>query len=122
VVFGAAWTNVSGDLIPPAASLTVLAIPVVGGLGSVSGAIAAAVLLYAPIYCLAPSLAGVFGEDAGFQLLFAGAGLVLVPLLYPAGIAGAVAGWWDRFVKRLDESVATWEPDEARPPLAIDHV
>jgi hypothetical protein len=57
----------------------VLALPVVGGIGSLGGAVAAAVLLYMGTFFVGPHVSGLFGslgENEGFLLLIAGLGVV----------------------------------------------
>jgi ABC-type branched-subunit amino acid transport system ATPase component/ABC-type branched-subunit amino acid transport system permease subunit len=123
VIWGLAWDNVSADLVQPAQSLAVLAIPVVGGLGSVAGAIAGAVIVYFPTFFLAPELSGIlgeFGENPGLQLLIAGSGLVFIPLAYPGGVAGVADRLWERFLRSLDASVSRWRPAAGAHPLEVD--
>ena len=125
VIWGVAWDNVSADLVQPAESLAILAIPVVGGLGSVAGAIAGAVLIYVPTFFIGPELAGLlgeFGRNLGFQLALAGVGLVLIPLMYPAGVAGAMQQVWERFLRSLDVGVQRWRPTADAAPLEVDDV
>ena len=122
VLWGAAWNNVSVDLVQPPQSLAILAIPVVGGLGSVSGAIAGAFLIYVPTFFIGPELSGLlgeFGRNLGLQLALSGLGLVVFPLTYPAGVAGAVQVAWERFLKSLDASVSRWMPAPTARPLEV---
>ena len=123
VIWGLAWDNVSADLVQPAQSLAILAIPVVGGLGSIAGAIAGAVIVYFPTFFLAPELSGIlgeFGENPGLQLLIAGSGLVFIPLAYPGGVAGLADRFWERFLRSLDASVSRWCPAADAHPLEVD--
>ncbi len=125
VVWGMAWHNISSDLVSPSQSLAVLAIPVVGGLGSIAGAIAGAVLIYAPAFFLGPSLSGIFGDfsqNVGFQLVLGGLGLVFIPLAYPAGIAGAVQQQWERFLRSMNRAVERWRPDADVAPLEVTDI
>jgi ABC-type branched-subunit amino acid transport system ATPase component/ABC-type branched-subunit amino acid transport system permease subunit len=125
VIWGIAWDNISPGLVQPAQSLAVLAIPVVGGLGSVAGAIAGAVLIYAPAFFLGPSLTGIFGdfgENAGFQLILGGLGLVFIPLMYPMGLAGVAQTQWERLLRVLQHSVARWQRETNLPPLHVSGV
>jgi len=123
VIWGAAWSNVSADLVQPAQSLALLVIPVVGGLGSISGAIVAAFLVYMPTYFVGPHLTelfGNFGRSLGFQLALSGAGLALIPLSYPAGVAGMAQRAWERFLKGLDKALRRWRPATPSPdPLVV---
>ncbi len=125
VIWGVAWDNISADLVSPAQSLAVLAIPVVGGLGSIAGAITGAVLIYAPAFFLGPHLSGIFGDfgsNAGFQLILGGLGLVFIPLAYPAGVAGGVQAQWERFLRSMETTVKRWQPAASSQPLEVDDV
>src|SRR5205085_10825063 len=104
VVWAEAWRNVSTSQFSPALSIAVLAVPVIGGLGSLAGAVAGAVMLYAPTYFLAPLAAhvfGSFGRQVGFQLALGGVSLVGVLLAYPTGVSGAAQTAWERVLERL---------------------
>lgn len=78
-------------------SLTLLTAIVLGGLGSLFGALIGAALL-----TFLPQLVTSFGQDmglsdvqsAGLAPLVYGAVMVLVILVAPAGIVGSVRGWW----------------------------
>jgi ABC-type branched-subunit amino acid transport system permease subunit len=62
------------ELVPPDSSLVLLAIPVIGGLGSVVGAVAGSALVYLPTFFISPlldSVFGDFGKQIGFQLALA---------------------------------------------------
>jgi ABC-type branched-subunit amino acid transport system ATPase component/ABC-type branched-subunit amino acid transport system permease subunit len=122
VLWGAAWRGVSADLIAPSLSLALLAIPVVGGMGSIAGAIAATFAVYVPTYFIAPNLTpllGDFGANLGFQLAVAGSGLVLVPKFYPAGIAGIAQQGWEKVLRNLDEAVHQWRREATPDPLEV---
>jgi ABC-type branched-subunit amino acid transport system ATPase component/ABC-type branched-subunit amino acid transport system permease subunit len=105
VLWADAWLVASPDHFTPELSLSLLAIPVVGGLGSIGGAIAGAVVLYLPTYFISPHVTGLFGKLGGgvaFQLAFAGLSMVGVLMTYPNGIAGMARQGWEAFLKRLD--------------------
>lgn len=78
-------------------SLTLLTAIVLGGLGSLFGALIGAALL-----TFLPQLVTSLGQDmglsdvqsAGLAPLVYGAVMVLVILVAPAGIVGSVRGWW----------------------------
>jgi ABC-type branched-subunit amino acid transport system ATPase component/ABC-type branched-subunit amino acid transport system permease subunit len=112
VLWADAWRNVQPEQFSPTVSLSLLAIPVIGGLGSVSGAIAATALLYFPAYFLTPvitralgdSMTRALGDQGGiifFTLLLSGLGIVLILQQNPTGLAGAAARAWQRFLDRL---------------------
>ena len=58
VFFAVDWESVSPSYFTADASIAILAIPVVGGLGSLGGAIAAAVLLYMSTFFVGPHISG----------------------------------------------------------------
>ena len=125
VLWGTAWQTVSVDLVPPGASLVLLAIPVIGGLGSLPGAVAGALFVYLPVFFISPLLTplfGEFGKQIGFQLAVAGLGLVVMPLLYPGGLAGIAAKRWQRFLERTAEDVERTAGDEDVRPLVADGI
>jgi ABC-type branched-subunit amino acid transport system ATPase component/ABC-type branched-subunit amino acid transport system permease subunit len=108
---GALWASAhrvaNVDQFTPDLSIAVLAIPVVGGLGSLAGAIVGALALYVPVYFGAPHLEGLLGDFAksiGFLLLLGGSGQVFTIRQFPNGIAGAVQGRWQRW---LDHKAST---------------
>src|SRR5207249_11693337 len=101
---------------------SVLAVPVLGGLGSLAGAVVGAVALYAPTYFLAPHLTGLFGQTgalAGFQLVLAGLALPLVLLTYPTGIAGAARKSFPRILDRLASIRTRPETEDTNTPLRV---
>jgi len=131
VLWAQAWQTVSASQFPAELNFSVLAAPVIGGLGSAGGAVAGAAVLYLATYFLSPLLTGVFGSfghQLGFQLAFGGAGLIAVLLVYPAGLAGAAEDLWQRFVAYLAASYRA-HPDLVRTgldagttPLAVEGV
>jgi ABC-type branched-subunit amino acid transport system ATPase component/ABC-type branched-subunit amino acid transport system permease subunit len=122
-IHAVAWRSVTTNQFSPVLSLSVLAVPVIGGLGSLAGAIIGAVALYAPTFFLAPHLSWLFGRSgalAGFQLVLAGLTLPVILLTYPTGIAGALR---QRVQRRIDRMAV----DRSRPevvgtatPLQVD--
>jgi ABC-type branched-subunit amino acid transport system ATPase component/ABC-type branched-subunit amino acid transport system permease subunit len=103
VLWADAWRAVSATQFTPDVSIAILAIPVIGGLGSVGGAVAAAVLLYGLTFFLGPEVQGLFGDlgqNLGFSLFLAGAGVVLTVMHFPNGIAGEVQRRWQRYLDR----------------------
>jgi ABC-type branched-subunit amino acid transport system ATPase component/ABC-type branched-subunit amino acid transport system permease subunit len=128
VLWAQAWQSASVSQFDPALSLAVLAVPVIGGLGSLGGAVAGAALLYAPTYFLSPyakSLFGEFGQQVGFQLALGGAGLVGMALAYPSGVAGAAQRATEAVLARVARRVASRTPDAdaaAPAPLVVEGV
>ena len=130
VLWADAWRAVSTTQFTPDVSVAILAIPVIGGLGSIGGAVAAAVLLYGLTFFLGPAVQGLFGDlgqNLGFSLFLAGAGMVLTVIQFPHGIAGEVQKRWQRY---LDKRAAADEAAEAAKqaeavdelPLAVEGV
>jgi ABC-type branched-subunit amino acid transport system ATPase component/ABC-type branched-subunit amino acid transport system permease subunit len=109
VAWGLAWRTVSPDQFTPDLSLTILALPVIGGLGSASGAVAASFLIYASVFFLGPHLGSLFGSggQAGAQLALSGLLTLGVLLAYPTGIVGAIQERWERVLERLSRQVST---------------
>lgn len=116
VLWADTWQNISLSQFNPALSLAILAVPVIGGLGSLSGAVAASVLIYMNAFFISPHLVGVFGVGAQIELelLIGGGGLVILMLSYPTGIAGAAQKAWEKFLQRVADQEA------ARPRTATE--
>ena len=92
VIWADAWHVVSTAQFAPELSIAIIALPVLGGLGSLGGAVAAACLIYLPTFFLATHLSGIFGDGTlgiGFALSVAGIGLIGTLLANPGGIAGS---------------------------------
>jgi ABC-type branched-subunit amino acid transport system ATPase component/ABC-type branched-subunit amino acid transport system permease subunit len=124
VVWADAWRVVSASQFTPEVSLSLLAIPVIGGLGSVGGAVAAATVFYAATFFIAPhigSLFGPLGATLGFQVILGGLGLVVTILRAPYGIAGGVQRWWQHRLDRLAANPPVTEAP-ARPTLTVSDV
>lgn len=103
VLWADAWKVVAPTQFPSDLSLGLVAIPVIGGLGSLSGAALAAVLLYGVTFFLGPSLAGLFGnfgQSLAFSLLLAGLGQIAVLMRFPTGLAGAIQAAFQRYLDR----------------------
>jgi ABC-type branched-subunit amino acid transport system ATPase component/ABC-type branched-subunit amino acid transport system permease subunit len=103
VFWAITWQRVSPTQFSPDLSQAVLALPVVGGLGSVVGAIVAAIFIYGPTLFLAPHLVpllGDFGKNAGFLLAVGGLGMVGVMMQFPNGIAGFAQEKWQALLDR----------------------
>lgn len=128
VLWAQAWRAASPAQFTSDLSIAVVAIPVIGGLGSVSGAVAAAALLYMATFFVGPHLAGLFGNlghNIGFELFLAGLGQVAVLLAYPRGIAGVAQRGWEWFLRRRAEFVERWSPSlgvQAEGPPELDPI
>ena len=93
VLWADAWKALSTTQFTPDVSIAILAVPVIGGLGSIAGAVAAAVLLYGSTFFVGPHVSGLFGDlgqNLGFSLFLAGSGVVATVMYFPRGIAGEV--------------------------------
>ncbi|HET6810026.1 MAG TPA: ATP-binding cassette domain-containing protein [Acidimicrobiales bacterium] len=113
VLWADAWKVASPDQFTADFSVAIIAIPVIGGLGSVSGAVAAAVVIYATTFFVGPSVSSVFGNfghNLGFQLFLAGIGQAIVLLQWPRGLAGLCQTVWQRYLERRAPLVETWAP------------
>ena len=123
VLWGEAWRVASPGQFTPDLSVALIAIPVIGGLGSVGGAVVAAVALYASTFFLGPEvtpLFGSFGHNQGFQLFLAGAGQVAVLLTQPMGIAGKAQSEWQAFLNRQAKWRAGWGQTHVESDLIAD--
>lgn len=125
VLWADSWQTVSASQFPPQLSLSILAVPVIGGLGSISGAVAGGALLYLSTFFLSPLLTsalGSTGRQIGFQLALGGMAMVAIPLAYPKGLAGFAQNLWEKFLEHIDRVIAH-EPDVDRAsPLEVTNL
>lgn len=126
VLWAVAWQTTNSGQFSPYLSIALLAIPVVGGMGSVPGAVAATAVIYLPTFFLSPALSGLFGSfghQVGFQLGLSGLGLIIVLLAYPKGLAGLTAEAWQRFVEKVAQARSETETAaRSAPPLEVSGV
>jgi ABC-type branched-subunit amino acid transport system ATPase component/ABC-type branched-subunit amino acid transport system permease subunit len=126
VLWAFSWKALSVTQFTPEFSIAILAIPVIGGLGSISGAVVAALLLYGTTFFIGPHVAGVFGElgqNLGFSLFIAGAGVVLTVMQFPNGIAGEAQRRWQRYLDRQANRMEQAAADsDYTLPLAVQDV
>jgi ABC-type branched-subunit amino acid transport system ATPase component/branched-subunit amino acid ABC-type transport system permease component len=118
VLWADAWKTVAPTQFPADLSLGLIAIPVIGGLGSLGGAAVAAVLIYGLAFFVGPSVSGVFGnfgQSLAFSLLLAGVGQLVVLLQLPSGLAGVGQAVWQRFLDWRARQAALPVPDEPEP-------
>jgi ABC-type branched-subunit amino acid transport system ATPase component/ABC-type branched-subunit amino acid transport system permease subunit len=129
VIWAMAWRSATALQFSPDFSVALVAIPVIGGLGSIGGAVVAAVIVYATAFFVGPLVSGLFGDfgnNLGFQLMLAGVGQVTVLLSYPNGIAGLAQGRWQAYLDhrarsldaRSTESATATEAHAAPEPAA----
>ena len=103
VIFAIDWQSVTPTYFDADLSIAVLAIPVVGGLGSLGGAVAAAVLLYMGSSSSRPhlsSLLGSIGQNVGFFLFVGGISVIASMMQFPNGIAGMVQERWQAHLNK----------------------
>jgi ABC-type branched-subunit amino acid transport system ATPase component/ABC-type branched-subunit amino acid transport system permease subunit len=115
-LYGGLLVNFSDPTIfAPSYSLTLVALVVLGGVTTVTGAILGALWIEGLAYVLAPLLPGLVSGQVG--LLVSGVGLLVALLLFPGGLAEIVFRARDRLLAELVP--AGPPPDEAgaRPRL-----
>jgi ABC-type branched-subunit amino acid transport system ATPase component/ABC-type branched-subunit amino acid transport system permease subunit len=103
VFFAADWQGATPTYFTADASVAILAIPVIGGLGSLGGAVAAAVLLYMTTFFVGPHVEGLLGsvgQNAGFLLFVGGAGVIGTMMSMPNGLAGNVQEGWQTYLNK----------------------
>lgn len=123
VIWAVAWRSVAASQFPPQLSLAVLAVPVIGGMGSTGGAVAGATLLFMSTYFLSPSLTflfGSFGQQLGFQLALGGIAILSMLLSYPAGLAGMARQIWAAAMERLAREYEARAAEPDGPPLVVE--
>ena len=101
VLWAAAWRNVSDQLFGAHESLLVLAIPVIGGLGSLPGAVLGAAFVFGVPAFLGDAMKSVFSNSMQFALFMAGIGLIVTQIRFPGGIAVFCRRGWERLLARL---------------------
>lgn len=123
VVYGAVNRNLTADQFGAHLSLTVLAIVVVGGIGSLPGAIVGAVLLFGLPALTADWFRGIFANQVQFGLFLGGTALIVTVLANPGGVVDAFRRGWQVFLFRLAETVERQQPaNEDGDPLALEVV
>lgn len=122
-IFALAYQQAAANQFTPDLSLSILAVPVIGGVGSLSGAVLGALAVYVPTYFASPLLTPVFGKEGaqtGVLLFMTGIFLPLMLLRYPKGLAGA----GKRLVEKMLESAAEQRSeavvDDPRPVVVED--
>ena len=124
-VFVGAWKSVTPGHFTADLSLALIAIPVIGGLGSLAGAVLAAVLLYGGTFFLGPLVAplfGDFGSNIGFALFLSGVGTVFALHKLPTGLAGAIQERWQGYLDRRAEHVSQQRESGEPSPLEVSGV
>ena len=101
VFWALAWQSLTPVQFPADVSIAILALPVIGGIGSLGGTVAAAVSLYMGTFFIGPHVSGLlgsFGQNEGFLLFFSGLGVVASMVQFPNGLAGEVQGRWQSYL------------------------
>lgn len=110
VVIAYARQRYTATSFDPATGFTVLSMVIVGGLGSIPGAILGAVFVF--------GLPVLFTDSALVSLLVSGVGLLVFLLFLPSGLIGVVHGGRDALVSRLARRAAHLPPPASLvPPL-----
>lgn len=125
VVWADAWRSVATTQFSPDVSIALLAAPVVGGIATLGGAVAGAVVIYGSAFFVSPSLTalfGSFGSQLAFQLALGGSGIIVTLLVYPSGIAGAAQDRWQRLLDHLADARRKLAPAQASAPLVVEGV
>jgi ABC-type branched-subunit amino acid transport system ATPase component/ABC-type branched-subunit amino acid transport system permease subunit len=126
VLWAEAWRTVTPSQFTADVSVALIAVPVIGGLGSVGGAVLAAVLLYGGTFFLGPLAAPLFGDyghNLGLLLFLAGAGQTLAILKLPHGLAGSVQHRWQALLdRRADRLAALADGSDGTLPLRTSGV
>lgn len=125
VLWGDSWRYVSTSQFPANLSFILLALPVIGGVGSVGGTLAAAVVFEGATLFVAPHLSSLFGSagsSIGFQQMLAGAGLTVAVLKAPGGLAAAAQDWKQRRAGRPAKDQGREWARPVRPALVVESV
>jgi ABC-type branched-subunit amino acid transport system ATPase component/branched-subunit amino acid ABC-type transport system permease component len=125
VLWADAWRTISPMQFTPDVSISILAVPVIGGIGSLAGAIGAAWIIYGFMFFVSPHLGGIFPSgyvQVAAVLMIGGLGLVGTLLRYPQGIAGAVRVWWQSRLDRSAETAIDLTGAVESPGLVVENV
>jgi len=108
VLWAVTWHSVVPDQFTAVMSLALVALPLIGGLGSVAGAVAGGVLFEAGTEYISPHIQGLFGSlggNLGFVTFLGGLSIVAFLLQLPQGLAGKVRESRQRRLERLAASM-----------------
>ncbi len=121
VLWALSWRSVAPQQFDPSLSLAFVALPLIGGLGSVNGAIAGGSLFYAAALYVSPHVQGLFGSlggDLGFITFLGGVSTVGFLLQLPQGLAGKARSVWQSVLDRGARDDTLPPPVPARPTIA----
>ncbi len=119
VLWAVTWHSVSPEQFNPSISLAVLAMPVIGGVGSIPGAVAGGIAFEGGTVYVSPHVQGLFGSlggNLGFITFFGGLSIVAFVLQLPQGLAGKLREFRQRRLDRLAETL----PDPLTEPITAD--
>ena len=105
VLWLSAWRTVSPSSFPAEQSLLVLAMPIIGGLGSLAGAVLGAVLVFGIPAFTGDWVRSVFPNTVQFALALSGIGLIVTQIQYPGGIASSLRQVWERILAAVAREV-----------------
>lgn len=117
VLYADAFRYVAHTQFGASVSITLLAIPIIGGLGSAGGAVAATASVYGLVLFLAPVITPAFdslGIGLGLQLVLASFGVITMILQFPTGFAGGVQAAWQAVLDRRARVIARVESVSTR--------
>ncbi len=123
VFWAQTWQSINPAQFSADSSIALLALPVVGGIGSLGGAVAAAVVLYMGTFFIGPHVSGLLGsvgQNVGFLLLMGGLAVVGTMIAYPNGLAGAAEDGWQAFLNRRATRLAGTRSAERSVDAASD--
>jgi branched-chain amino acid transport system permease protein len=108
--------NATPDKFAYSQSLFILAVAYLGGIASVTGAIAGGTLVASGLFFT--FLDSTLGVSADFTLMLAGLGLIVSAILNPEGIAGGIRDIWIRLTSMpRSRSAPKAEPSSAAPAV-----
>jgi branched-chain amino acid transport system permease protein len=123
VLLAAVNGTVSPGLFSFGLSIQLLTAAVLGGLGTLGGAIWGAALLYlAPVYLEnVVTSHGIAGATTSVFIPIIGYGVVLIAvmLLFPRGIQGGLTRLASPFIRGAESTVGKWPPDPPASPRAM---
>lgn len=103
VLWVGAWRSASISLLAPEQSFSLLAVPIIGGLGSLTGAVLGALWVFGIPFA--------FSSSPVVALLFPGFGLLVTQLVAPAGLMGLARSGIERLLDVFARGVKPVPPD-----------
>lgn len=110
-----AWRTSDVTQFSPDASFVILAVPAIGGLDSLAGAVAGAVFVFGVPFLTQDLIKSIFSNSLGFTLLLSGVGLVATQLQFPGGAADAARRAWQRLLNRMARELGALDTGDAAP-------